>query len=179
MASLIEPSAPNGPPQVSGWQPVDLGGRGVTRAYQHRRRHRSRTIVLLHGWNATGALNWARTIERLGEHYHVVALDHRGHGQGIKDGTAFTLEDCADDAVALLDSLGITSAIFLGYSMGGPIAQLVWRQHPHRVDGLVFYATAADFTGISNLGPLVRAYGALRRRHGSCPASCGRVSSDP
>ncbi len=117
--------------------------------------------MLLHGWNATGALNWARTIDRLGEHYHVVALDHRGHGQGIKDGTAFSLEACADDAVALLDSLGITSAIFLGYSMGGPIAQLVWQRHPHRVDGLVFYATAADFTGISNLGPLVRAYGAL------------------
>jgi pimeloyl-ACP methyl ester carboxylesterase len=103
-------------------------------------------VVLLHGWIATGASNWRGTFATLAESYHVVALDHRGHGRGIRADGAFTLEDCADDVVALLDALDVRSAVLVGYSMGGPIAQLTWRRWPERVDALVLCATAADFT---------------------------------
>ena len=95
----------------------------------------------------TGTLNWEPSLSVLNERYRVVALDQRGHGGGITTGRAFTLEDCADDAIALMDVLGIDRAMFAGYSMGGPIAQLVWRRHPRRVMGLVLCATAADFRG--------------------------------
>ena len=57
----------------------------------------------------------------------------------------FRLADCADDAAALLDVLGTGPVIAVGYSMGGPIAQLLWRRHRDLVDGLVLCATAADF----------------------------------
>ena len=53
----------------------------------------------------------------------------------------FRLEDCADDVVALADELGVRSFIPVGYSMGGPIAQLVWKRHPSRVEGMVLCAT--------------------------------------
>jgi pimeloyl-ACP methyl ester carboxylesterase len=92
---------------------------------------------------ATGALNWGPHIDVLTDRFRVVAIDHRGHGRGIS--APFTLEACADDAVALLDVLGIDKAILAGYSMGGPIAQLAWRRHPERVSGLVLCATAATF----------------------------------
>ena len=40
------------------------------------------------------------------------------------------LADCADDVAALVDELGVTKVIAAGYSMGGPVAQLLWRRHP-------------------------------------------------
>jgi diacylglycerol O-acyltransferase len=125
---------------------VLLDGRGVTFAYERPGPPGAPTVVLLHGWIATGASNWSGALTALAERHHVVALDHRGHGRGIRAGAPFTLEDCADDVVALLDVLGVPSATLIGYSMGGPIAQLVWRRHPERVDALVLCATAADFT---------------------------------
>jgi pimeloyl-ACP methyl ester carboxylesterase len=57
------------------------------------------------------------------------------------------LEDCADDVAALAEVLGITQLIPVGYSMGGPVATLVWRRHRKLVTGLVLCATAARFTG--------------------------------
>jgi len=57
----------------------------------------------------------------------------------------FRLSDCADDAAALLEVLGIDKAIVVGYSMGGPIAQLMWRDHRDKVEGLVFCATSNRF----------------------------------
>ena len=75
----------------------------------------------------------------------MVALDHRGHGQGIRTWRRFRLEDCADDVVALADELDLDRIIPVGYSMGGPIAQLVWRRHPERVEGLVLCATSRYF----------------------------------
>ena len=104
-------------------------------------------VLLLHGLGATAALNWAEcfpAVERLGP---VVALDHRGHGRGARVGRHFHLEQCADDAAAVLRSLGSAPAIVVGYSMGGPIAQLLAKRHPELVAGLVLSATARDFRG--------------------------------
>ncbi len=104
------------------------------------------TIILLHGWTASADLNWFLSYHPLARHFRVVALDHRGHGGGIRSRKLFRLSDCADDAAALADVLGIQSYIPVGYSMGGPIAQLLWRQHPDRVRGLVLCATASTFS---------------------------------
>lgn len=62
----------------------------------------------------------------------------------------FRLEDCADDAVALADALDIERFIPVGYSMGGPIASLIWRRHRARVSGLVLCATSRRFNHTSS-----------------------------
>ncbi|MGV3758322.1 MAG: alpha/beta fold hydrolase, partial [Actinomycetota bacterium] len=97
---------------------------------------------------------------------------HRGHGRGIRGAARHALADLADDAVAVLDELGVEQAIAVGYSLGGPVAQLVWHRHPDRTAGLVLCATAHRFRGLEplrDLGPSMvqrlraRAAGAGRR----------------
>ncbi len=129
--------------------PIDLPGRGTTfhRDQPSRTGDGAPTVLLLHGWTATADLNWFPSYEPLAEHFRVVALDHRGHGRGIRTNRRFRLADCADDAVALADALGIDRFIPVGYSMGGLVAQLVWHRHRDRVDGLVLGATARNFRG--------------------------------
>ena len=73
-------------------------------------------------------------------------MDHRGHGRGMRIREPFRLADCADDAAALLDVMGVEQVTAVGYSMGGPISQLLWQRHPTRVRGLVLCATACRFT---------------------------------
>jgi 3-oxoadipate enol-lactonase len=75
----------------------------------------------------------------------VIALDLRGHGRGMRSTEPFTLEDCADDAAALLAHLGAGNVIAVGYSMGGPVALLLARRHPGAVAALVMQATALEW----------------------------------
>ena len=112
------------------------------------------TVVLLHGWIASGGLNWFQAFEALRGRYRVIAPDLRGHGRGIR-GWRFRLRDCADDVAALLRRKRVSNAILVGYSMGGPVAQLVWRQHPQLVSGLVLAATSAHLARSRGIGLLL------------------------
>jgi 3-oxoadipate enol-lactonase len=106
-------------------------------------------VLLLHGWGVSADINWWRqygALERAG--YRVVALDARGHGRGLRSSERFRLLDCADDCAALLRRLEIDSALVVGYSMGGPIAQLLARGHPEVVSGLVLCATAQNWRSV-------------------------------
>jgi 3-oxoadipate enol-lactonase len=101
------------------------------------------TVMLLHGWMATADLNWAGAYGSLIDAgYRVLALDHRGHGRGLRTQARFRLADCAADAAAALRALGVGPATVVGYSMGGAIAQLVARDHPDVASGIVLSATA-------------------------------------
>lgn len=128
--------------------PVELPGRGTTFVRHHPAPTGAPTVLLLHGLGVTADANWFPTYPALVPHYGVVALDHRGHGRGIRSDRAVRLADCADDAAAVLDALAIERAIVVGYSMGGPIAQLLWHRHRERTRGLVLCATAHRFGGV-------------------------------
>ncbi len=123
---------------------VELPGRGHMPVREVRGPEGAPTLVLLHGLAATGRLNWATCVPALARRFNVVVVDHRGHGHGIRT-QHFRLVDCADDVIALADVLGIASFVAVGYSMGGPIAELCWSRHPDRVRGLVLCATAKHF----------------------------------
>jgi 3-oxoadipate enol-lactonase len=142
------PEAPIVPPSIlPPGRHIELPGRGMTWVHEGAGPPGAPTLLLLHGWTATAGLNWLPSFMPLSRHFRVVALDHRGHGRGIRSWKRFRLEDCADDAVALADQLGISTFIPVGYSMGGPVAQLVWKRHRDRVDGLVLCATSRNFRG--------------------------------
>ena len=76
----------------------------------------------------------------------MLAIDHRGHGRGLRSPAPFRLVDCADDAAGLLRTLGAGPVTAVGYSMGGPIASLLARSHPDQISGLVLCATAPDWS---------------------------------
>lgn len=100
-------------------------------------------VMLLHGWMASGDLNWAGAYEDLTRAgYRVLAIDHRGHGRGLRPLVRFRLVDCAADAAAVLRTLDAAPALVVGYSMGGAIAQLVGRDHPDVASGIVLSGTA-------------------------------------
>ena len=124
---------------------VHLPGRGRTFVREIAGPPGAPVVMLLHGWMASGALNWFQIFETLAPHYRVLAIDHRGHGRGLRTRGRFRLADCADDMASVCEALDIDHVIAAGYSMGGPIAQLFWHRHPERCSGLVLAATCAGF----------------------------------
>ena len=104
-------------------------------------------VLLLHGWMFPSDLNWHRTYGPLRDAGHrVLAIDHRGHGRGLRTPEPFRLADCAADAAAVVRELGCGPVTAVGYSMGGPIAELMARDHPDTVAALVCSATAPDWS---------------------------------
>lgn len=96
-------------------------------------------VVLIHGFQATGALNWGMpgVTRLLAEDYQVITLDVRGHGKSDvpKDG-AFGIA-AVHDVIALMDHLNIETAHIAGYSMGGMITIKLLTMFPERVRSAV------------------------------------------
>ena len=126
---------------------MELPGRGTTRVWECAGPPGAQTLMLIHGVTFTAELNWAKVFAPLARHFRVVAADLRGHGDGIRAGSRFRLEDCADDVAALAGVLGIGRFTAVGYSLGGMVAQLLYRRHPALVSGLVLCSTARDVRG--------------------------------
>jgi 3-oxoadipate enol-lactonase len=126
---------------------AELPGRGVTRVWECAGPPGAGTLILLHGVTFTAELNWGKVFEPLARDFRVIALDLRGHGDGIMAGSRFRLEDCADDVAALAGILGIGRFVAVGYSMGGMVAQLLYRRHASLLSGLVLCATARNVLG--------------------------------
>ena len=132
-------------PELPEGHAIDLPGRGTTFVRYANGPAGAPTLFMLHGWTVSADLTFFPVWESLTRHFNVITLDHRGHGRGIRSKTPFKLRDCADDVAAVCEQIGVTSIIALGYSMGGPIAQLLWKRHRRLVSGLVLAATTRNF----------------------------------
>jgi len=100
-------------------------------------------VLLVHGFASSGKVNWVDTgwVETLvGAGYQAITLDNRGHGQSAKphDPDQYYPSQMAEDAIALLDHLGIERAAVIGYSMGARIAAFMAFSHPERLAAVVF-----------------------------------------
>jgi 3-oxoadipate enol-lactonase len=74
--------------------------------------------------------------------FRIISFDNRGAGRSDKPTEPFTLEQMADDAIAVLDAAGIENAHVVGASMGGVISQIVAVKFPPRVRSLTLVCTA-------------------------------------
>ena len=98
------------------------------------------TVFLLHA--AMGnSQRWFSWVPKLARHFKVVRMDLRGHGKSSipAPDQDFSLQHLVDDAVALMDQLGIDHAHTVGNSAGGYVAQQLTLQHPGRVKTLALY----------------------------------------
>ena len=151
---------------------VALPGRGSTFVREQSGPPGAPVLMLLHGWAATADLTWRHCYGPLAQQFRVLAIDHRGHGRGIRHAEPFRLEDCADDVATLAAQLGIERLIPVGYSMGGPIALMLWQRHRPLVEGLVLCATSAVFGPTPRLRALFGVAAGL-----SATGTAGTVSS--
>ncbi len=91
-------------------------------------------------------------VDALAPEFRCVRWDERGFGATEEDGKPFTYWDAADDAVGLLDRLGIDDAVFAGMSQGGFLSIRAALAHPERVRALVLIDTSADVDDPETLG---------------------------
>lgn len=119
-------------------------------------------IVLLHGFGAS-VFSWRDVFDPLAEQGRVIAFDRPGFGLTSRPmpGEWVGLSPYhpiahADQTIALLDALGVESAILIGHSVGGATALLTALRHPGRVHALVLESTTVQTVIPSPLLPLLR-----------------------
>jgi class 3 adenylate cyclase len=93
-----------------------------------------------HLWESTGL---RRLLERLSVFGRLILFDRRGTGLSDGVGEPYTLEQEAQDALAVLDAAGSERAALFTYGLGGPVAALLAAEHPERVGALIMYASIA------------------------------------
>lgn len=92
-------------------------------------------VLFLHG-NASSATYWEEVMIALPAGYRGIAPDHRGYGgadRSVKIDATRGMGDLADDAFALLDTLGYDKAHVVGHSMGGSVIWRMMMDHPERL----------------------------------------------
>jgi 2-succinyl-6-hydroxy-2,4-cyclohexadiene-1-carboxylate synthase len=108
------------------------------RALHFVRHGRGPALVLLHGFTGTGQ-DMAGIAQSFEQDYETLVLDLPGHGQSADrvraDADGF--DECVDDLVATLESVGHRQAHWLGYSMGARLALGCAVRHPGSVASLV------------------------------------------
>jgi len=117
-------------------------------------------LLLIHGAGAHADL-FDGAIQTLAQHHRVIAYDRRGHSRSgsTPAGVKGYLKRQAQDAAALLSSLGAVPAIVVGWSMGGVIGLCLALEHPDLVARLVVCEPplhAMKHMPRSNLGPFLK-----------------------
>jgi 3-oxoadipate enol-lactonase/4-carboxymuconolactone decarboxylase len=100
-------------------------------------------VVLLAGSLGSTLEMWDSQLPALAERFRVVRYDARGHGRSPVPPGPYALDDLVDDAVALLDRLGVVRAHVVGLSLGGMTALRLAAREPHRVDRVAVLCCSA------------------------------------
>lgn len=105
--------------------------------------HGSDTLLLFNGLTMS-TLAWGLMTPALEQRFRVLRLDFQGQGQSEQTTVDhYPLPQQADDAAALLETLGIAPVYLVGLSYGGMVAQHFARRHPARLERLLLASTLA------------------------------------
>jgi pimeloyl-ACP methyl ester carboxylesterase len=115
-------------------------------------------VVLVHGVHAAASSFEMRNVfEPLSQRHTVYAIDLLGFGKSERPAARYTGHLFADLLVAFLDEVVRQPAILVGSSLSAAFAVAAARVRPELVGGLVLLSP----TGVTNTGPLTRAFGRL------------------
>jgi len=109
------------------------------------------TPLLLIAGQAQDRAQWAGVRDDFAAHHHVIVFDHRGTGDSDKPAQpAYSTRGFANDAIAILDALGVARAHVYGTSMGGRVGQWLAIEHAARVGALILGCTTpGDAHGVA------------------------------
>jgi pimeloyl-ACP methyl ester carboxylesterase len=99
------------------------------------------TPLLLLAGQANNHHWWDVVLDDFTAAHRTITLDYRGTGHSDKPDEPYSTEGFADDAIAVLDHLGVERADVYGTSMGGRVSQWLTARHPDRVGSLVLGCT--------------------------------------
>lgn len=114
---------------------------GVRLHYRETGRGSGPPVLMIQGLGADKH-GWDLQRVALAPRHRTIAFDNRGAGRSDKPYGDYSLEQMADDAVAVLDHLGVDDAHVIGASMGGAIAQIMAVENPERIRSLTLACTA-------------------------------------
>ena len=117
-------------------------------------------LVLLHGYSDSG-FSFSRVLPLLPTDRRIIVPDLRGHGRSSRPAGGYGMDALANDVLALLDELGVESAVVLGHSMGSLVAQRIAVIAPERVEALVLVGSAPSIHGLAGLDEFRAAVDAL------------------
>lgn len=100
-------------------------------------------VLLLSNSLGTNLSMWDPQIPEWSKHFRVVRYDSRGHGLSPAPDKPYSIAMLADDALAILDTLGIDKAHWCGLSKGGMVGQWLATHHGDRLGRVVLANTAA------------------------------------
>lgn len=117
------------------------------------------SLLFLHGTGCDSS-DWKSIIEQLPRHQRYITLDFRGHGQSSVPTEPFTLANLADDALHLVNAIGIQAVILVGHSLGGMVAMEAAKHLPCIV-GLVLLEGWTSLSSAGSAFDTGRFYGSL------------------
>jgi 3-oxoadipate enol-lactonase len=115
---------------------------GIRMNYELSGAHDAPTVMLSHSLGCRLDM-WEAQVPALEDRFRVLRYDTRGHGGTDAPEGAYTMALLGQDALALLEALGIREVHWIGLSMGGMIGQYIALNHAHRFKSVVLCDTAA------------------------------------
>lgn len=100
-------------------------------------------MVCIHGHTGQAHM-WDEFAAAMAPHYHVYAIDQRGHGQSQWASDGYSRDQFVADMGAFIDALGLSKVVIVGHSMGGWNAMLYAPDHPDRVERVVLVDIAPE-----------------------------------
>ncbi|MEO8217795.1 MAG: alpha/beta fold hydrolase [Acidobacteriota bacterium] len=132
-------------------------------------RGRGPAVLFIQGVGVHGD-GWSPQIAELSPHYECVSFDNRGIGRSCPSAAAITVEQLAEDALAVMDAADLPAAHVVGHSLGGLVALQMALGNPHRLRSLSLLCT---FAAGRDAAPLVAAHDVAR-----FPCACGYASNE-
>ena len=100
-------------------------------------------LVCLHGHTGQAHI-WDEFAEAMAPHYHVLAVDQRGHGESQWGSTGYARDRFVEDLAAFVDALGLSKFVLVGLSMGGWHSLLYTPDHQERVERIIIVDIAPE-----------------------------------
>lgn len=107
------------------------------------------TVVLINSLG-TNLVIWEGVAAILKDHFNILMFDKRGHGLSSNGKGDITIEDYADDLIAIMDHLSLDRVHLVGLSIGGLIAMSMTLRYPERVRKLVLSNTGARIGSVES-----------------------------